>query len=128
MLARMNRSVLASAALACGCVLLSGCGPDHGAAASGHTAPGYRTSAATMITIKDFAFHPDRLTVKPGERVSVRNEDSTPHTVTAMTKSQFDTGDINRGQTKRFTAPSKPGTYPYRCTIHPNMHGTLIVK
>jgi plastocyanin len=26
------------------------------------------------------------------------------------------------------TAPSQPGEYPFHCSYHPNMHGTLIVK
>jgi plastocyanin len=27
-----------------------------------------------------------------------------------------------------FKAPTTPGTYPFHCTIHPDMHGSLIVK
>jgi plastocyanin len=27
-----------------------------------------------------------------------------------------------------FTAPNKPGTYPFHCTYHSNMHGVLVVK
>ena len=27
-----------------------------------------------------------------------------------------------------FTAPTEPGTYPYHCIFHGNMHGTITVK
>jgi plastocyanin len=57
----------------------------------------------------------------------VRNNDTAPHTVTAKDKS-FDTGTIDPGKTATFTAPTKPGTYDYICTIHPYMKGTLIVR
>lgn len=40
----------------------------------------------------------------------------------------FDTGDIAAGATVHFTAPSKPGTFPYRCNIHQFMTGTLTVS
>lgn len=47
--------------------------------------------------------------------------------MTADDKS-FDSGTISGGQRGEVTAPSKPGSYPYICTIHPYMKSTLIVQ
>lgn len=82
----------------------------------------------TRITIKDFTFGPADLTVRPGAKVTVVNEDSTAHTVTATGAKPFDTGTIGPGRTATFTAPSKTGGYPYFCTIHPSMKGSLTVR
>lgn len=80
------------------------------------------------LTIDEsFAFGPASLVVSPGTRIAVLNQDRAPHTVTAVNKS-FDSGTIPAGQRGEFTAPRSPGTYPYICTIHPSMTGTLIVK
>ena len=72
-------------------------------------------------------FSPMRVSVAPGSTVSVTNKDSVAHTLTA-TGGQFNTGDINGGQTKTFTAPSKAGTYSYICNIHQYMTGTIVVR
>ncbi|MFC1436278.1 cupredoxin domain-containing protein [Streptacidiphilus sp. N1-3] len=86
-------------------------------------------SAATgsQIVIEGFAYAPTTLTVGPGQKVTVLNHDSTAHTLTASDKS-FDTGSIGPGKSGSFTAPAKPGSYPYICTIHQFMHGTLTVR
>lgn len=69
------------------------------------------------------------LTVKPGQKVTVTNQDSVVHTLTDKKSHLFDTGDIAASGGKgTFTAPTKPGRYPFGCTIHPDMQGTLIVK
>jgi len=82
--------------------------------------------AAAVITIKDFKFSgPD--SVAPGAQVMVKNADSTNHTVTADGDGGFDV-TINAGSTGTFTAPSQPGNYPYVCTFHGDMTGTLVVK
>nr|WP_271417100.1 cupredoxin domain-containing protein [Streptomyces lienomycini] len=60
-------------------------------------------------------------------RQSVANDDTTTHTLTAAEDNAFDTGDIAPGRSATFTAPSKPGDFPYDCTIHPFMKGTLTV-
>jgi plastocyanin len=83
--------------------------------------------SAHAITIKNFAFSPNSITVTPGATVTVTNGDSVAHTVTSKTGA-FDTGDIQAGQSKTFTAPNKAGSYPYICTIHQYMAGTLTVS
>lgn len=79
------------------------------------------------VTIKNFAFNPASFTVKPGAKIVVTNKDSVTHTFTSDSGA-FTTGDINPGQSKTVTAPTKPGSYPYRCLIHQFMTGTLVVK
>lgn len=96
------------------------------------TSPGSGTAdapaGAPQIVIDNFAFSPANLSVTPGQTVTVVNKDSTTHTLTATTSKAFDTGDIAPGKTGTFTAPTTPGSYPYICTIHQFMHGTLTVE
>lgn len=84
--------------------------------------------AGSKIVINNFAFSPATLTVSPGQQVTVQNSDSTTHTVTATAGKIFDTGSVAAGASATFTAPTAPGSYPYICTIHQFMHGTLVVK
>jgi plastocyanin len=91
------------------------------------TTQGTQNSAVAAITIKDFAFG-NPITVSPGATVSVTNQDTAEHTVTADQGQAFDTEVKGSGGTATFTAPSQPGTYAFHCTYHPNMHGTLTVK
>lgn len=80
------------------------------------------------ITISNFAYG-GQLTVKPGQKVTVTNNDSVAHTVTDKKTHLFDTGNVDgNGGTGTFTAPTKPGTYSFGCTYHPQMAGTLTVK
>jgi plastocyanin len=94
-------------------------GSDYGAGTTAGT-------AAATITIKDFAYGAP-LTVAPGAAVTVTNMDTAAHTVSADEGAAFD-AEVKGGGTATFTAPATPGSYPYHCTFHPNMHGTLIVK
>jgi plastocyanin len=74
-------------------------------------------------------FSPDSLTVPPGAVVTVRNEDSVTHTLTDKTdQNTFNTGPVGPHQTKTFKAPDKAGSYPFFCTIHQYMTGTLVVR
>ncbi|MBP0448980.1 cupredoxin domain-containing protein [Kitasatospora sp. RG8] len=88
---------------------------------------GANSNAAVRVSIKNFLFEPAAITVQPGATVTVVNEDSTAHTLTASDKS-FDTGTIAPGGTATFTAPAQTGSHPYICSIHPFMHGTLTVS
>lgn len=78
------------------------------------------------ITIVDFQFQ-DPDPVAPGTEITVVNEDSASHTVTAEDDGGFDV-TVAGGETVTFTAPSEPGSYPYICNFHGDMTGTLVVK
>ena len=117
------RRPVAALAIACAAFLPAGCSSSHsGTPAS--TAP----VAPNTIIIQNFAFHPATLTVQPGATVTVTNEDSTTHTVTATGAKAFDTGNVGPGKTVTFTAPATAGAYPYICEIHQYMQGTLTVS
>jgi plastocyanin len=88
------------------------------------TQPGGAPAAAT-ITISDFDFGPPR-TVSAGAVVQVSNADAEAHTVTAR-NGAFDTGSVDEGTIVSFRAPTVPGTYEFRCDIHPSMAGQLVV-
>ncbi|MFD4833105.1 cupredoxin domain-containing protein [Streptomyces uncialis] len=129
-----SRSRAAVAVLAVLCLPLAACS---GGGGGGNTPPpatpatpsatGPSGSTRAALVIRDFAFVPADLPVAPGGRVTVTNEDSVTHTVTAAGGDAFDTGDIAPGATATFTAPGERGSYPYTCTIHPSMLGTLVV-
>lgn len=111
--------------LACVALVVAGCG---GSGSGGATpSSGAAAPAQNTIVITNFMFMPMTLTVSPGATVTVKNEDTATHTVTASDKS-FDSGDVSPGGTKTFTAPAKAGSYSYICTIHNYMQGTLTVK
>lgn len=102
---------------------LTGCGGG----AAGTKASGGKGASGDAITIKDFKYDPTPLKVKSGQKVTVTNEDSSVHTITADDKS-FDSKELKKGQTYTFTAPSKAGSYTYICDIHQYMKGTLEVS
>lgn len=96
-------------------------------AASSTHVPSPTPASAGGITINSFKFAGE-LTVAAGSHVTVTNNDTVAHTLTDKTHHLFDTGNIaGGGGTATFTAPSKPGTYKFGCTYHPDMAGVLTV-
>jgi plastocyanin len=109
-----------------------------GAAATAANAPSKSKSKPKEVSVADFYFGPESLTLKKGQSVNwVWAEGNTyPHDVhlksgpkglkgkgaystktTAVTDAEFE---------KTFTTP---GTYKFICTIHPTqMHMTIVVK
>jgi plastocyanin len=82
-------------------------------------------SAAAKVTIKNFAFHPPTLRVAKGSRVVFANASGVTHTATR--DGGFDSGLIKPGKSFAVSFKRK-GTFPYRCLIHPSMHGRVIVE
>jgi cytochrome c oxidase subunit II len=82
------------------------------------------------------AYSPATLSVKKGDVITVTNNDNAPHTVTSGSSATdpkngklFDTSLIMPGKTAKIdTAKLATGTYPFHCTVHTFMTGTLTVK
>ena len=72
------------------------------------------------------SYNPNRIEINVGDTVTWINNDSSPHTVTSSNDSAFDSDVLMRGETFSFTF-DKEGEYPYFCTLHPSMVGTVIV-
>lgn len=99
------------------------------AASSAPTAasPSNPTSPA-RVTIRLLKFSPDTIEVKAGEVVEWNNSDLTPHTATSSKEStELDSSSINAGASWRHTF-TRPGTFSYFCTFHPEMKGVVLVK
>ena len=71
-------------------------------------------------------FSPANLTVTVGKTVTWVNKDTVTHTVTSDGSNLFDSGFMPTGATFQFTFTTV-GTYPYYCTVHPYMKGTIVV-
>ena len=73
------------------------------------------------------SYNPNPIEIKVGDTVTWINNDSSPHTVTSSSKDiNFDSDVLRRDETFSFTFDRK-GEYPYFCTLHPNMVGTIVV-
>src|ERR1700757_2630450 len=79
------------------------------------------------IEIKDFAFNPQTLTVKSGEKITWVNRDEEPHTVVSVEKQFKKSPALDTDQEFTVTAGA-PGTYSYFCSVHPKMTGTIVVE
>jgi plastocyanin len=97
-----------------------GADSDTGGSATGEA------GAGQTVVIKNFKFEPASLKVAPGAEVTVKNEDSAAHTLTADDRS-FDTGNIEANGQKEITA-SKAGQVSYKCDIHQYMTGVIQVS
>lgn len=82
-------------------------------------------SGRDAVSIDGFAFVPTTLTVTAGSTVTWTNQDDDPHTVVAG-GGAFRSQALGNGGVFSFTFPAA-GTFDYVCSIHPFMHGTVVV-
>jgi plastocyanin len=86
--------------------------------------------ASAGIDISGFVFKTAALDVTKGTTVTWSNQDGTTHHVMSGTSptsdGKFD-GTVAAGGTFSFTF-NNAGTFPYFCSIHPSMTGTITVK
>jgi plastocyanin len=97
-----------------------------GTAAPGAPAAPTAPVATDAVTIQNFAYAPATITVRAGTTVTWTNSDTDAHTVTSSDNGPLHSAALNTGATYRYTF-TKPGSYPYLCTIHPFMTATVVV-
>ena len=83
-------------------------------------------AAVHVVTADRVAWNPKVLEVAPGDTVVWKNTDLVPHNA-RQDQRAFWSSDIQPGKTFRWKAKKK-GTYPYKCTLHPVMTGTVVVR
>lgn len=78
------------------------------------------------VHIQKFAFHPARIVVSPGTRIVWDNRDADPHTVHSAA-GHFSSEALDT-HGRYATVVRRAGSFTYLCTIHPFMHGAVIVR
>jgi amicyanin len=120
-------------------VLLPACGKGIGGTESGNddaTANAPATSVLAtaagsepkQISIVNFKYVPETLTVPAGTTVTWTNQDDMPHTVTSTVKPRVLESEALDTDARFSYVFTEPGTYDYLCTIHPKMAGRVIVE
>lgn len=83
-------------------------------------------AGAVSVGIENFAYAPADVTAAVGETITWTNSDSAPHTAT-LDDGACDTGNIAQNASAGLVFDAA-GTYPYHCTVHPNMKGTITIQ
>ena len=138
MVSRSNRVMMHMLLMGPLVVLLPACGTGTGGTDSASEAtanvpagcvPGATAgSEAKQISISNFKYIPDTLTIPAGTKVTWTNQDDMPHTVTSTVNPNVldsEALDTDAGFSYVFT---EPGEYDYLCTIHPKMAARVIVE
>jgi plastocyanin len=82
---------------------------------------------AGAISIDNFTFTPQTLTVKAGTTVTWTNRDDIPHGIAADNNAFARSKALDTDDSYSFTFTT-PGTYKYFCYVHPHMTGTIVVE
>jgi len=124
---RVRFSLVASALISISGLAAAGCGSNYSSPSPTPTTGG-TTGTGTTITVPagTNSYSPTTLNVDAGTTVVWQNKDSTAHTTTSDTAGLWN-ATIAPGQefSRTFAAA---GTFPYRCTLHAGMTGTVVVK
>jgi plastocyanin len=87
------------------------------------------------IVARDMAFSPSTVEIAANKSVTIHfdNQDSAPHNVAiykdAGASEKISVGEVISGSTADQVVPAlAAGSYFFRCDVHPNMTGTIVVK
>ena len=99
----------------------SAAGPQSSAAACAEATGG----GGVAVSIKDFSFEPGAISAKAGDVITFTNAGAVAHNAT-LDAGGCATPNVQPGSSDglRITVA---GTYPFHCTIHPDMKGTITV-
>ncbi|MDH3632674.1 MAG: cupredoxin domain-containing protein [Gammaproteobacteria bacterium] len=84
--------------------------------------------AAALVTIKDFKFVPQHITIKVGQTITWENREKRQyHSVWFEAQGEAEPEDYLFSEDTYERTFDKSGTFPYRCGPHPEMTGTVTV-
>ncbi len=78
------------------------------------------------LTIENFLYSPEDLTIDAGTTITWTNEDSAVHDATDRDRS-WNTELLAKGEAGEITF-DQPGTFEYFCSIHPWMEASITVR
>jgi len=84
------------------------------------------TTTANEVALSNLSFTPKTLTVPVGATVTWVNNEAVTHTVTSDA-GIFESGNLTKGNSYKYTFTGV-GSFPYHCTFHSGMTGTIIVS
>lgn len=97
------------------------------AAAAVLLATGAAAAEEVEVGIENYKFQPEKLTVKAGTTVKwTNNEKRASHSIWFKNEGIPESERMFSGESHQRTF-DKPGTYPYTCGPHPEMHGVVEV-
>lgn len=103
-------------------VLAASCSSDKGNPYGGGNDNG--SPGPSEVWMQGSAFTPNNRTVSAGTTVTWTNKDGVAHTVTGT---GWGSGNLGQNGTFAHTFDTA-GSFPYHCTIHPSMTGTITVQ
>lgn len=124
-----------------GLAVLIACGGSTPTAVSSGGRPGGGPTPNATVTIQDFSFSPETVTVKVGQMVEWDNHGPSGHTATSDSSGVFNSGTLSApgGGAYGGTAGgsfqhtfNQAGTFAYHCSLHPpsaypNFRGVVVV-
>jgi len=85
-------------------------------------------SDEALVIIKDYKFHPQEITIKPGQTLRWENREKRQyHSVWFEALGEDEPEDYLFPEDSYERSFDKPGAYPYRCGPHPEMIGSVTV-
>ncbi|MFL5650277.1 MAG: cupredoxin domain-containing protein [Chloroflexota bacterium] len=99
--------------------------PSAAASAAGAPCAEASGSGSVTVSVKDFSFDPSTVNAKVGDTITFSNTGAAPHNAT-LDAGGCATPDIQSGKSDGLTFTAA-GSYPFHCSIHPQMKGTITV-
>lgn len=84
-------------------------------------------ASKNVVTIQNFAFSPQTITIKTGDSITWVNKDSVTHTVVSDSGNGISSQSLTNSMTYSHTFLER-GTYSYHCGPHPSMKAKVIVE
>lgn len=127
----MSRNNLATRFLVLSAVVLFGLTTLTGGVAFAASAPAQTPQKQVHVIRMEmknyqFVFEPATVVVNQGDTVEWVNDSAFDHNAVSNDQTTFHSPILNPKGTWRYKAVKK-GTFPYICSLHPNMKATLVV-